>query len=122
MQKRVRRSAQAATVAAVLVAGAVVVPSQAAASTAGYETCPYGKVCLYEGWNGTGARWDVPGCGNWDVPAWMQNLGVSSVRTYGNAVWLSIKVDLTLGYVNRWTSTNLSAKENDKVFAVDVVC
>ncbi|WUJ75341.1 peptidase inhibitor family I36 protein [Kribbella soli] len=123
MQERVRRSVNAAAVTGILAAGALAVPTHAeAAAPAGYESCPYGKVCLFEGWGGTGARWDVPGCGNWTVPQWMQNLGVSSVKTYGNAVDLSITIPYTLGYVGPWTGTNLSAQENDRVFAVHVRC
>jgi hypothetical protein len=122
MRERVRRSVQATAVAGLLTVGALVVPTYAEAAPAGYESCPYGKVCLFEGWGGTGARWDVPGCGNWTVPQWMQNLGVSSVKTYGNAVDLSITIPYTLGYVGPWTGTNLSPQENDRVFSAHVRC
>jgi hypothetical protein len=125
MREAVRRIAGAATVTGALAAGLLTAttPAQAAPATVtGYDSCPYGKVCLFEGWGGTGQRWDVPGCGNWTVPQWMQNLGVSSVKTSGNAVDLSLTIPYTLGYVGPWTGTNLSPTENDKVFSAHVRC
>jgi hypothetical protein len=123
MRDRVRRSLTAGA-AGVLLAGALTASATAPAqaTTDGYETCPYGKVCLYEGLWGTGARWDVPGCGKWTVPSWMIALGVSSVRTYGNAVWLSISGQVQIGSVPQWTSTNLGPNENDRVYSVSVIC
>jgi hypothetical protein len=125
MRQAVRRALGGSAVLGALAAGLVAAsaPAQAApATTTGYDSCPYGKVCLYEGWNGTGQRWDVPGCFNNAVPQWMINLGVSSVKTSGNAVWLTIARDMTLGHVGAWTGTNLSSVENDKVISVNVRC
>lgn len=125
MQQRTRSGLVGVAALSTLTAMAVVgpVPAQAApATTTGYDRCPWGKVCAFEGWDGTGAIWVAPGCKNNDVPVWMQNLGVSSVKTHGNAATLTIKRPYTLGYVRPWTGTNLSPTENDLVSAVFVHC
>ncbi|GAA4005769.1 hypothetical protein GCM10022247_29300 [Allokutzneria multivorans] len=92
------------------------------AAVAGYETCPAGKVCVYERWHGTGPRWDVPGCGWWELPSWIRN-EVSSVRTHGNAMsLLDVANGEIVGRVRAHTATNLASWENERADKVHVEC
>ncbi|MGM1058951.1 hypothetical protein [Saccharothrix sp. Mg75] len=96
-------------------------------SVAGYETCTWGKACLYEGLDGTGRRWEVPGCGWNDIPWWdhggVRNL-VTSVRTHGNGITLvdDDQNGAVTGSVGPWGKTNLAGWENDRADRVFVTC
>jgi hypothetical protein len=121
------RTIATALVATVLSAAAMLVFS-AGPAHAGYETCPYGKVCLYTGLFGGGARYDVPRCGWNDLPGGYA-FRIHSVRTYGNAVdlfWLDQDGQggdwRQVGHVNQWSQTNLDAFTADTTSAVNVIC
>jgi hypothetical protein len=85
----------------------------------GYGDCPYGRVCLFYGWNGSEAWAILQNCG-WNRHA--RNV-VSSVKTHGNAVRLyDDDAGQYVGYVPPWTQTNLAGWENDRADRAYVVC
>lgn len=112
--------AVAAAVASVALLAAS--PAQAA-----YD-CRYGKVCLNTGLGGSGARWEVPSCGEHWLPAGFQ-YHTHSVQTWGNSVTL-IWFDQDgqggylhqIGYVGQNGRTNLDAHTADLLNYVRVNC
>ncbi|GAA1722714.1 hypothetical protein [Fodinicola feengrottensis] len=124
MTRKLGKIAIAAAMLASVAASVLVTSSPAAAS---YE-CTYGKVCLYTGTFGNGARWEAPHCGFTQLPAGIA-FHTHSVRTYGNAVqllWLDQDGQggdwLQSGYVGQWVETNLDANTADLTSAVNVIC
>ncbi|ORT60530.1 serine/threonine-protein kinase [Streptomyces sp. CB03238] len=97
-------------------AGALVSSGQ----TAGYDACPYGRTCIFEGWDGTGWMGYAPSCGTIDLGG--LKFMVSSVRTWGNPVSLLDQDGRQLAHVNSWTSTNLSPEQNDRAVTAFVHC
>lgn len=84
-------------------------------------TCPYGKACLFEGWNGTGWMGYAPDCGTIDLAS-LRHM-VSSVKTHGNAVTLYDDSHKQVGKVPDWTQTNLSSpEESDQAVTAYVHC
>ncbi|WP_017558415.1 peptidase inhibitor family I36 protein [Nocardiopsis baichengensis] len=117
--KTVARKARAAVAALAMAAGALALT--AAPAQADYSDCPWGKVCVFSGWHGGGERWDVPSCGHHPVPDFM-TLKASSVKTHGNDVGLIFLSPTPRGHVPRWTETNLSPEENNRLVGVVVYC
>jgi hypothetical protein len=76
------------TAIAAAVTGAVLVAAPASATTEGWDSCPYGRACLFSGANGSGGMWYPLGCGY--VNLWNYNVGdwARSLRTSGNTVTL----------------------------------
>lgn len=88
---------------------------------AGYEQCPYGRACVFQGWNGYGTWLYMTQCG-WVNLAPYGN-SVSSVKTHGNAIWLwDSEANDYSGYVPAWTQTNLASWEDNRADFVYVVC
>ncbi|MFF0740422.1 peptidase inhibitor family I36 protein [Streptomyces sp. NPDC004111] len=92
----------------------------AAAQADGYNRCPSGRACFFSDWNGTGSFGYPSGCGTQYLGQWAGT--VSSIKTHGNAVRLLDSKQNSVGYVPAWTSTNLSAAENDKAHWIWVIC
>lgn len=100
-----------------LAAGSMALTTGSAAAS--YNDCPDGRVCVYEGWDGTGIIGTALACGSIPLPPGLAGQ-VSSVRTHGNAVTLGW--DGGHAYVGPWTQTNLSLAENDRATAIYVHC
>ncbi|MEU2133159.1 peptidase inhibitor family I36 protein [Streptomyces sp. NPDC018352] len=99
-------------------------PASAAADADGYDRCPYGRVCFFEGWNGTGEVLYATKCG--DTLLGSLTKKVSSIATHGNGVqlWRDVPYpfDPKVGHVGPWTRTNLSQWENDQADAATIEC
>ncbi|MCR6490609.1 peptidase inhibitor family I36 protein [Amycolatopsis sp. OK19-0408] len=63
----------------------VATTAAAGVAEASYDSCPYGKVCLFTGADGSGSRWVAPDCGMEALPSGIANRAVSA-RTYGNSI------------------------------------
>lgn len=84
-----------------------------------YGRCPYGRVCLFDDWNGGGWGQILQNCGRNDFTPNMP----SSVKTHGNAVNLyDADTGQFVGYVPPWTQTNLAAWENNRADRAYVDC
>ncbi|MFI0976351.1 peptidase inhibitor family I36 protein [Streptomyces sp. NPDC021093] len=94
--------------------------ASAAVEDNGYGRCPSGRACFFSDWNGTGSFGYAPGCGTYYLGQWAGT--VSSIKTHGNAIRLLDSKQNSVGYVPAWTSTNLSAAENDKAHWIWVIC
>lgn len=88
----------------------------------GYDRCWDGRVCLFEGWHGTGKLIVLDGCNMWLNLDFLSNI-TSSVRTHGNPVWLyDYQSSEYVGYIPAWTTTNLASWESDRADTAYVVC
>jgi hypothetical protein len=93
----------------------------------GYGDCPWGKACLFEGYWGTGWRWEAPTCGGWELSGGLWNQA-SSAALHGNAMallnydplrgeWFQIGRKLVA-----WEATNFGTDADDQVDGVFVYC
>ncbi|MCC8478941.1 peptidase inhibitor family I36 protein [Streptomyces globisporus] len=115
---KTRRLMASGAAALLLAAGGVL--AGAAPASAAYSDCPHGRACFFSDWNGTGSWGSAPGCGTYYLGQWAGT--VSSIKTHGNAIRLLDGKNNSVGYVPAWTSTNLSAAENDKAQWIWVIC
>lgn len=117
---RTKRRA-AAGVLAVLGLTATAVFAGAGPAAAAYGDCPEGKACLFKDSDGNGEVKVLDYCGINSLPmGW--RMQASSVRTHGNAVTLIGTEGHQVGFVDRWTQTNLSLAENDQALHAVVHC
>ncbi|GAB3927832.1 hypothetical protein GCM10029976_024610 [Kribbella albertanoniae] len=104
--------------AGVVAVGAV----SATPAHAAYSDCSWGKVCVWDGWNGSGNRWEVPNCGWNKIPVYMNEL-VSSAKTHGNAMRLyDGGAAVYVGNFKPWMESNLASYEDDRASWVWVDC
>lgn len=90
-------------------------------AAAAYSDCPDGQACVFTGSDGNGQWSQAAGCGTFNMNGPIRK-AVSSVRTHGNAVSLFDENGAQVGFVDRWTQTNLSLAENDRATLLIVHC
>jgi hypothetical protein len=113
-------TAQLAFVAPVSAAAA---PGSGAVAQSGYDRCPPGRVCLFEGWDGTGLWVYATACGYNTVTGSVVDSMVSSVKTDGNAVYLyAYGATEPFGYVPAGTRTNLALNQDNRTAFIWVQC
>ncbi|MFE6822168.1 peptidase inhibitor family I36 protein [Streptomyces sp. NPDC057690] len=122
ISSRTRKLMTSGVAALLLAAGSVLAGSTPA--SAAYSDCPYGRVCVFEGWGGTGLMGYAVQCGRNEIAGSALDHKVSSVRTHGNGVsfYRYNHPEWRLAYVGPWTQTNLSLQENDLADYMYVEC